>query len=293
MSRNEEESYFYPRSPCGERLPSNGTLRSTHKNFYPRSPCGERQRDKLQNGRNSHFYPRSPCGERRQVPHNWNQGLYISIHALLAESDSSKIISSSIKVYFYPRSPCGERPAEIAKTSNADTFLSTLSLRRATCKLSWDNREIEFLSTLSLRRATVMHALEFANFVLFLSTLSLRRATLMWYQCNTVVKISIHALLAESDLIFAARHMTVRIFLSTLSLRRATSQCRTFASGIYDFYPRSPCGERPFSPSGRMTRPYFYPRSPCGERPRIIDPTFGKEVFLSTLSLRRATTSAN
>ena len=33
-------------------------------------------------------------------------------------------------------------------------------------------------------------------------------------------------------------------FLSTLSLRRATSQCRTFASGIYDFYPRSPCGER-------------------------------------------------
>ena len=34
---------------------------------------------------------------------------------------------------------------------------------------------------------------------------------------------------------------------------------------------------------------HFYPRSPCGERPRIIDPTFGQEVFLSTLSLRRAT----
>ena len=40
-----------------------------------------------------------------------------------------------------------------------------------------------------------------------------------------------------------------------------------------------------------LTILYFYPRSPCGERPvtaRIIDPTFG---FLSTLSLRRATSA--
>ena len=102
-------------------------------------------------------------------------------------------------------------------------------------------------------------------------------------------------------------------FLSTLSLRRATSQCRTLASGMYDFYPRSPCGERRQG------------ADPCGQKrgisihallaesdntvvrentaaitisihallaesdARIIDPTFGQEVFLSTLSLRRAT----
>ena len=44
----------------------------------------------------------------------------------------------------------------------------------------------------------------------------------MWYQCNTVVKISIHALLAESDAALSG---------GTLS--------------DVDFYPRSPCGERP------------------------------------------------
>ena len=34
--------YFYPRSPCGERLISGNTLHELN-NFYPRSPCGERQ----------------------------------------------------------------------------------------------------------------------------------------------------------------------------------------------------------------------------------------------------------
>ena len=60
------------------------------------------------------FYPRSPCGERRlRPPAPPRRKFYISIHALLAESD-----------------------AETAKTSNAVTkFLSTLSLRRATFSL--------------------------------------------------------------------------------------------------------------------------------------------------------------
>ena len=101
----------------------------------------------------------------------------ISIHALLAESDT----------------------AETAKTSNADTFLSTLSLRRATRNIANGEREkdnfyprspcgerqprkteapgaIVFLSTLSLRRATIRIA-QIAPIVQFLSTLSLRRAT--------------------------------------------------------------------------------------------------------------------
>ena len=55
-------------------------------------------------------------------------------------------------------------------------------------------------------------------------------------------------------------------FLSTLSLRRATPPrtCPQFLT--FYFYPRSPCGERPYSQ--HVTRPseYFYPRSPCGER---------------------------
>ena len=55
----------------------------------------------------------------------------------------------------------------------------------------------------------------------FLSTLSLRRATYRSIDRNNVGKISIHALLAESDSMY-------------------TSLC----CGCFDFYPRSPCGER-------------------------------------------------
>ena len=105
---------------------------------------------------------------------------------------------------------------------------------------------------------------------------------------------------------------TVTEFLSTLSLRRATSLVLFERLLIWYFYPRSPCGERR-KPSQLQPQPiHFYPRSPCGERRcpagRCTHPAgisihallaesdlqdFGLvdliHVFLSTLSLRRAT----
>ena len=58
---------------------------------------------------------------------------YISIHALLAESDFLAFFRLGFYVYFYPRSPCGERHRTDAKSpSRGKGFLSTLSLRRAT-----------------------------------------------------------------------------------------------------------------------------------------------------------------
>ena len=109
-------------------------IKTRAKNFYPRSPCGERRAYlqylcelSLQN-----FYPRSPCGERRLflLPFYTRQQFLstlslrrataaalraladqaISIHALLAESDTSRL----------HKNICGWG------------FLSTLSLRRAT-----------------------------------------------------------------------------------------------------------------------------------------------------------------
>ena len=102
---------FYPRSPCGERRGRHiSKTRSEH--FYPRSPCGERLIDKSCqfNGNNgflstlslrratsgvescsncpSNFYPRSPCGERHLRMLDGSKSSIISIHALLAESDS-------------------------------------------------------------------------------------------------------------------------------------------------------------------------------------------------------------
>ena len=78
--------------------------------FYPRSPCGERLLDHgIALVPHQHFYPRSPCGERLLLP------------LILAG-----------RSYFYPRSPCGERHITQRSASSLPSFLSTLSLRRAT-----------------------------------------------------------------------------------------------------------------------------------------------------------------
>ena len=58
------------------------------------------------------------------------------------------------------------------------------------------------------------------------------------------------------------------------------------------FYPRSPCGERPRHFLRPKNRENFYPRSPCGERPQRVACGRCAPLFLSTLSLRRATKRA-
>ena len=78
-------------------------------------------------------------------------------------------------------------------------------------------------------------------------------------------------------------------FLSTLSLRRATT-CYCSGSLICNFYPRSPCGERlqgTRSFCGRLAISIhaLLAESDAG-RPQ---PPGGLMLFLSTLSLRRAT----
>ena len=146
---------------------------------------------------------------------------------------------------------------------------------------------------------------------LFLSTLSLRRATRETTSIKPVFGISIHALLAESDpaerhassqqeisihallaesdsVLWMALNRLLR-FLSTLSLRRATSLLALLICLPRDFYPRSPCGERHLDAREPHYVCHFYPRSPCGERRGDLLNFFGRIIFLSTLSLRRAT----
>ena len=78
-------------------------------------------------------------------------------------------------------------------------------------------------------------------------------------------------------------------FLSTLSLRRATLYVIIVSLSDNDFYPRSPCGERPYCIITKSCYNNFYPRSPCGERRKFGFTHTAQELFLSTLSLRRAT----
>ena len=104
--------------------------------------------------------------------------------------------------------------------------------------------------------------------------------------------ISIHALLAESDSICLHSDPVWYRFLSTLSLRRATPAPvprRPHADiSIHALLAESDPKTKPLSCIWKG----FYPRSPCGERrPSIMYAGTGP-VFLSTLSLRRATITA-
>ena len=66
--------------------------------------------------------------------------------------------------------------------------------------------------------------------------------------------ISIHALLAESDVRGEHHANSQQEFLSTLSLRRATLIFFFFDLSLnYNFYPRSPCGERRVDGSGKRS----------------------------------------
>ena len=105
--------YFYPRSPCGERLisphstPDNG-------NFYPRSPCGERLIGPLIFNVQPRFLSTLSLRRATSRAANCQHRSHISIHALLAESDAVVY-----NIVFMP-----------------GQFLSTLSLRRATAVTS-------------------------------------------------------------------------------------------------------------------------------------------------------------
>ena len=194
-------SDFYPRSPCGERpitttmLLQEVTFLSTLSlrratfffimayplvvYFYPRSPCGERPNWFDLWGWAEYFYPRSPCGER---PDDLGARLCdycISIHALLAESDTPLLAYCQEHINFYPRSPCGERRVRHIIDTRTQNFYprspcgerrgrrvglpvaghfyprSPCGERPMTLELAC--AIIAFLSTLSLRRATRLY----------------------------------------------------------------------------------------------------------------------------------------
>ena len=125
----------------------------------------------------------------------------ISIHALLAESDSQwRTLASgtygflstlSLRrataamgkptleiAYFYPRSPCGERHyfSGVMRQNPGISIHALLAESDVAC-IGGIVDNVGFLSTLSLRRATVACIGGIVDNVGFLSTLSLRRAT--------------------------------------------------------------------------------------------------------------------
>ena len=141
-----------------QSFPASGQLR----HFYPRSPCGERPTAQDCNYKPPPFLstlslrratpgtgncwpvPRflSTLSLRRATAQKYDLDYIgrISIHALLAESDRLPRSDTARGMYFYPRSPCGERLKGICFNAQVPKFLSTLSLRRATCSKRLDEQ---------------------------------------------------------------------------------------------------------------------------------------------------------
>ena len=260
-------TYFYPRSPCGERLIAASISRITSSHFYPRSPCGERpSRPAIYLAWITFL---STLSLRRATNGLGGHFSILRFLSTLSLRRATFVFPTFVLSYknFYPRSPCGERPGKPVQLPGRRIFLSTLSLRRATRKRQCSATGIrsisihallaesdavprlpmapvpQFLSTLSLRRATCASKIAKKG-ITFLSTLSLRRATRAPERAKNGITflstLSLRRATADAD-----EYGIKSQFLSTLSLRRATP-CRSTAwRTARNFYPRSPCGERP------------------------------------------------
>ena len=194
-------AHFYPRSPCGERPRSRAGWSWPSKNFYPRSPCGERLVMRML----------SICSHR------------ISIHALLAESDTHKAQACALDKHFYPRSPCGERLFKNPECENLLKISIHALLAESDGIRVFDQvRIFLFLSTLSLRRATRVAVLQHGVQQHFYPRSPCGERLRLRCCFQTGPAISIHALLAESDALMVIPIVPPSGFLSTLSLRRAT-----------------------------------------------------------------------
>ena len=214
-----------------------------------------------------HFYPRSPCGERplSSAMSRW-ACLFLSTLSLRRATKPGHSFHVGIG-HFYPRSPCGERPVVYgAGFAHGEISIHALLAESDQGLPHLDIRALDFYPRSPCgerRRKQQVHELWLG----FLSTLSLRRATICGRSATTCAR-----------------------FLSTLSLRRATGAALWRADRLADFYPRSPCGERPGKPSVRKASRWISIHALLAESDQISGSRFPvRNVFLSTLSLRRAT----
>ena len=149
-----------------------------------------------------------------------------------------------IQTDFYPRSPCGERRWSVSPITSPPTFLSTLSLRRATFVCHIYPLILHYFYPRSPCGERPAARIPGGHLHQFLSTLSLRRATKAISDYASGTGISIHALLAESDIIAECAGLELDISIHAL-LAESDRMHPWFSSYFEHFYPRSPCGERP------------------------------------------------
>ncbi len=214
---------------------------------------------------------------------------------------------------FYPRSPCGERLVVDGHRVHITRFLSTLSLRRATIILRYSVSLSVFSIHALLAESDELVWCSSGGAFAFLSTLSLRRATGASH-ASSQSRRHFYPRSPCGERRYPSGDCRLRAaYFYPRSPCGERPWCISRSTPVQaDFYPRSPCGERQEHINRRTDNRNFYPRSPCGERqssgwgipnwesisihallaesdlPTASAWTLGG-VFLSTLSLRRAT----
>ena len=191
---------FYPRSPCGERLrpidvPQYQILISIHAllaesdetfivlpkelyNFYPRSPCGERHILCVVSVQIGGFLSTLSLRRATNINNSVSTADKISIHALLAESDSSTNflnISKLISIHAL----LAESDERADSLAHAPPQISIHALLAESDERSQDKRgQIQISIHALLAESDYTTTITICTVWIFLSTLSLRRATL-------------------------------------------------------------------------------------------------------------------
>ena len=145
--------------------------------FYPRSPCGERPVRGISSDRAEAFLSTLSLRRATRIRPERKLPMRISIHALLAESDNGHE-TTPYRVVISIHALLAESDDDLEpSTTRRLTFLSTLSLRRATHYDNYNLHCVEISIHALLAESDADTLTDDVSTGGFLSTLSLRRAT--------------------------------------------------------------------------------------------------------------------
>ncbi len=213
-----------------------------------------------------YFYPRSPCGERQyQAIKTKARKEFLSTFPLRGTSKLVLMFLRGIK-NFYPRSPCGERPQIDAAIGAVKNISIHVPLAGNVCNRVCAPCHGSGISIHVPLAGNVIAALE-----------NERRPT----------HISIHVPLAGNVATAPPAESVPSAFLSTFPLRGTSGSCATICGMAFNFYPRSPCGERPLSEEHSASLTLFLSTFPLRRTSGAdIGTAISRALFLSTFPLR-------
>ena len=170
------------------------------------------------------FYPRSPCGERHRTATSRRPIFFISIHALLAESDLGIVLLCAATLRFLSTLSL-RRATESARGIRSRTAISIHALLAESDSVCPHTRQHDAISIHALLAESDQEQHDSASsHQQFLSTLSLRRATIIRpHSAADSGNFYPRSPCGERQ-ICLSNHLVKPTFLSTLSLRRATAK---------------------------------------------------------------------